>query len=163
MPGSPRLIYFDANVLLSYIDGDADRLPVSDELFRQARASDIDLVTSVLAQIEVAFGASEKQSGQLDSSVEDKINELWKPASPLKMVELHSAIAEQARSLMRAELAAGRSGLKPPDAIHLATAQRMGVDAFYTYDTRLAKHAPSVTFPVSEPVTAQAQLPGTQV
>ena len=163
MPGKPPRIYFDADVLLSYVDEDVDRLPVIDELFRQARAGAIEIVTSVLSQTEVAFGASEKQSGALDSAVETKINELWKPASPVKMVEFFPAIAHEARSIMRRELDAGRSGLKPPDAIHLATAERAQVDEFYTYDKALRKHRASVSFPIKEPVTAQAQLPGTQL
>ncbi|MDQ2761131.1 MAG: type II toxin-antitoxin system VapC family toxin [Actinomycetota bacterium] len=151
----------DANVLLAYIDGDSDRIGVVAELFRQARAGDIELVTSVLTQTEVAYGASEGESGRLDAEVEAKIDELWKPASPLKMVELSPAVAQEARAIIRAEFADGRSGLKPPDAIHLATAKRMAVAAFYTYDKPLQRHRPSVSFPITEPIIQQAQFPGT--
>ncbi len=163
MPGEVPVVYWDANVLLSYIDGDAQRLPLIDELFRRARARDIELVTSVLSQAEVAFASEEKSAGHLDPEIEAKIDELWRPASPIKLVEVHSAIVRDARGLIRAAMAEGRSGLRAADAIHLATAGRMGAEDFHTYDTRLPKYRPGVTFPIREPITAQDQLPGTQV
>jgi predicted nucleic acid-binding protein len=92
-----------------------------------------------------------------------KIDELWKPASPIKLVEVHPAIVRDARGLIRAAVAAGRSGLRAADAIHLATAERMGAAEFHTYDTGLPKHLPDVSFMIREPFVAQNQLPGTQV
>ncbi|MEJ7787527.1 MAG: PIN domain-containing protein [Solirubrobacteraceae bacterium] len=114
-----------------------------------------------MTQVEVAFAASEKEAGELDDEIETAIDELWLPGSPVKVVELHAAVAHQARALMRSELAAGRSGLSASDAIHLATAVTMGADDCHTYDQRLARHAAGVPFPVREPFTPQGQLPGT--
>ena len=160
MPAESR-IYWDANVLLSYIDGDQDRLPPIEELLRRSRAGEVELVTSTLTQVEVAFAPSEKEAGVLDDEIETAIDELWLPGSPIKVVELHAAVAAQARALMRTELAAGRSGLRASDGIHLATAITMSVDDFHTYDQRLSGHAAGVAFPVREPFTPQGQLPGT--
>lgn len=123
MPAEAR-IYWDANVLLSYIDGDQERLPPIEELLRRGRAGEIELVTSTLTQVEVAFAASEREAAELDDEIETAIDELWLPGSPIKVVELHAAVARQARALMRSELAAGRSGLSASDAIHLATRSR---------------------------------------
>lgn len=162
MPAEGRLVYWDADVLLSYIDGDAERLPTIDELLRRARAGNIELVTSVLSQAEVAFASEEKEAGQLDPAIEANIDELWKPASPITLVEVHPAIVRSARDLIRSAVAAGRSGLKPADAIHLATAERMGAVEFHTYDTGLTKHSAGVGFTIREPLVAQSQLPGTQ-
>jgi hypothetical protein len=45
-------------------------------------------------------------------------------SSPVKLVEFHRLIAEDARDLMRIALTKGWS-LKPLDAVHLSSAQRM--------------------------------------
>lgn len=76
MPDESARVYWDANVLLSYVDGDADRLPTIEELLRQARASEIEIVTSALSQVEVAFAGSEKHDRALDPEAEERIDEL---------------------------------------------------------------------------------------
>ena len=83
MPNEPRRTYWDANVPLSYVNEVSDRLPVIEELLRQARAGEIELLTSVLSKVEVAFGDQEKQQGELDSQVEERIDALWAPGSPI--------------------------------------------------------------------------------
>ena len=60
MPDEPRRIYWDANVPLSYINGVAERVPIIDELFRQARAGEIELLTSAISRVEIAFVQSEE-------------------------------------------------------------------------------------------------------
>lgn len=161
MPADRPRIYWNSNVLLSYIDGDEDRLPVIEELHRQSRAGKIELVTSALSQVEVAFAPSEKASGSLDPEIEARIDELWLPSSPIASVEFHPALARDARYLMREVTAAGRSGLKAGDAIHLATARQLEVQDFHSYDAALQKHALDLPFQIRAPVTAQPQLPGT--
>jgi hypothetical protein len=44
----------DACVLLSYVDGDADRMPEIEELLRRGSADELELLTSVLSHVEVA-------------------------------------------------------------------------------------------------------------
>jgi predicted nucleic acid-binding protein len=63
--------YLDANVMLSYIDGDEDRLPEIDELFRRGDAGEVELVTSALSMVEVAFASAEKDAAQLDPQMID--------------------------------------------------------------------------------------------
>lgn len=58
MPDDDSRVYWDANVLLSYINGVADRVPIIEELFRQARAGEIELLTSSVSRVEVAFAGS---------------------------------------------------------------------------------------------------------
>ena len=158
MPDEPRLIYWDSNVPLSYINGIADRLAVIEELFKQARAGDIELVTSSLSRVEVAFAVEEKEAGELDSEVEQRIENLWTPGSPIKTVEFYDLIGEDAKALMRRGISQGWGALKPIDAIHLATAQRMAVSEFHTYCERMHKWSGVLGFPVTEPQTAQTVL-----
>ncbi len=83
MPGESRRVYWDACVLLSHINKIAERVSVIDELLRQSRAEEVELLTSALSQVEVAFAAAEKEHGALDPEVEQQITELWAPGSPI--------------------------------------------------------------------------------
>jgi hypothetical protein len=50
--------------------------------------------------------------------------------------------------------------LKPPDAIHLATAMQHGVEEFQTYDKKLLNLSITLPFAIAEPWTATPRLPG---
>jgi predicted nucleic acid-binding protein len=158
MPDDPRRIYWDANVPLSYINGVADRVPVIDELFRHARAREIELLTSAISRVEIAFAESEKDAAELDAEAEKRIENLWAPPSPIKTVEFYDLIASRARGLIRQGISQGWGQLKPLDAIHLATAQQMAVAEFHTYCERLHKWDKALGFPVTVPQTAQTVL-----
>lgn len=158
MPDEASRIYWDANVLLSYINDYSERVPIIEELFRQARAGDIELLTSAISRVEVAFAAVEKSEGSLDSDTEEKIDTLWAPGSPVKTVEFYDLIGDRARALMRQGIAQGWGSLKPLDAIHLATAQQMAAAEVHTYCERLQAWSGHLGFPVTEPQTAQGIL-----
>ena len=155
MPDDGRRIYWDANVLLSYLNGLPDRLPTIDELVRQARAGEIELLTSAVSRVEVAFAEAEKDQQALDEATEARIDNLWTPPSPIKTVEFYDLIGDGARALMRQGISQGWGSLKPMDAIHLATAQRLNVAELQTYCERLLKWSGNLGFPVVEPQTAQ--------
>lgn len=157
MPDSPR-IYWDSNVPLSYLNAIAERTPIIEELFRQARAKGIELLTSSISRAEVAFIQAEKAEGALDQQVEDAIDALWAPGAPIKTVEFYDLIGEKARTLIRQGISQGWGQLKPMDAIHLATAQQMAVAEFHTYCERLHKWDGKLGFPVTVPQTAQTVL-----
>ena len=158
MPDEAPRVYWDACVLLSKVNGIAERLPTIEELLRQSRADEVVLLTSVLSQVEVAFAAFEKQQGTLDQQTEDEIATLWAPGSPVAAVEFYELIADRARGPMRQAITQGWGSLKPADASHLATAQQLDVDEFHTYDGDLHKWDGHVGFPVREPQTAQGVL-----
>ncbi len=158
MPDEARRVYWDSNVPLSYINGVADRVPVIDELFRQVRAGDIELLTSSISRVEVAFARSEKEAATLDQQTEEDIDALWAPPSPIKTVEFYDLIGGKARALIRRGISQGWGQLKPMDAIHLATAQQMAVTEFHTYCDRLQKWTNALGFPVTEPQTPQTVL-----
>jgi predicted nucleic acid-binding protein len=158
MPDKPRRIYWDACVPMSYINAIPGRVPIIDELLRQARAGEIEIVTSVLSRVEVAFAASEKSAGALDAEVAQKIDGLWDEGSPIVVVEFHALIADRARNLVRQGIDQGWGALKPADAIHLATAQQMSVVELHTYDDRIQRWHNHAGFPVTEPTTPQGVL-----
>ena len=80
---------------------------------------------------------------------------------PIDTVELYDQIAGEARTLIRYAVQQGWS-LKPPDAIHLATATRMQATELFTYDTALPKYAARTGLSIGEPYNPQGQLPGTE-
>lgn len=50
--------------------------------------------------------------------------------------------------------------LKPPDAIHLATAMRIGVEVFFTYEPKLVKYKQLIGIHVCEPYSDALLLEG---
>jgi hypothetical protein len=50
---------------------------ILDELFRKARAGEIQLLTSAISRVEVAFTQSEQQAAALDQQTEEAIDALW--------------------------------------------------------------------------------------
>lgn len=155
---TPPRIYWDANVLLSYLNAIPDRLAVIDELLRKSRAKEIELVTSALSLVEVAFAQAEKDGQQLDPQIERKIDELWAPGSPVKTVEFYDLVAFDARDLIRRGISQGWGSLKPIDAVHVATAQRLEVSELHTYCHRIQAWNGQLGFPITEPTTPQAMM-----
>jgi len=70
MPAELPAAYFDANVVLAYVSGEAHRAVVVRELLRQADDGRRRIYTSTLSIVEVAFGAQEKENGVLDDEIE---------------------------------------------------------------------------------------------
>lgn len=159
MPSPRRHIYWDAPVWLSYINGDADRLPTLDALLANSSSSNgtIEIHTSTVSLVEVAFAKAEQDKKALDLTVEQQIDELWADRAALKLVELHEAITREARQIIRLAMTRGWS-LKPIDAIHLATAKCSQCEEFHTYDAPLLKYSNDVGFPIVEPHTQQPKL-----
>lgn len=60
MPEAPPRYYWDANVFLTYIHLVPERAPDIDALLDAARDRKIEVVTSTLSIVEVAFGAEEE-------------------------------------------------------------------------------------------------------
>ena len=158
MPDDPRRIYWDSNVPLSYLNDVQERVPTIEELFRQVRAGEIELLTSSISRVEVAFAASEKEGGELDPQAEQAIETFWAPGSPIKTVEFYDLIADSAKDLIRQGIEQGWGNLKPMDAIHVATAQRMNVSEMHSYDDRVKKWSGHLGFPITDATTAQGIL-----
>jgi predicted nucleic acid-binding protein len=151
------LIYLDACIYLSYLEDDPQRGPVIEELFSRQRAGEIRIVTSAITQVEVAFDAEERESGNLDEETLERIDELWLPGSPTEIIEFEDLVAAQARDLIRMAVARGW-GLKPPDAIHLATGAQYGCAEIFTYDDKWFRYSPHLGVSISEPHNPQERL-----
>jgi predicted nucleic acid-binding protein len=95
----------------------------------------------------------------LDDSIEEKINKLWQPPSPINLIEVDPFIVWDAKALIREAIKNGW-GLKPADAIHLATAQRIQADYFHTYDIdKLGKFAKVTNLKIEVPKSNRLVYP----
>lgn len=164
MPETPKLIYWDSNAFLSYVNELPDRMPVLDVLLEASSriGGEVKIYTSTLSHVEVAFGASEQEQRVLDPQVEESLRALWADAESVISVEFHSAIGQAAKDLMRNSITRGWS-LKPLDAIHLATAQWLSIsglnlEEFHTYDDALMKYESLVDLRICEPYTPQPRM-----
>ncbi len=164
MPETPKLIYWDSNVFLSYVNELSDRMPVLDVLFETSNrvGGTVNIHTSTLTQVEVAFAASEQTQQVLDPQVEQALNDLWADQEVVVTVEYHIGIGQIAKSLIRDAITRGWS-LKPLDAVHLATAQwlshsGLALEEFHTYDKGLEKFESFVDFTICEPYAEQPRM-----
>ncbi len=98
MPDDLPRLYWDANTFLSYINGIPARLPDLDALLERS-GRDFQIITSVISIVEVAFGKAEQDGGVLDPDIERKIDVLWTPDSPIRLVEFYPHIAHGAKPL----------------------------------------------------------------
>jgi uncharacterized protein len=126
-----RVAYVDASALVKLIV-DEPGSPAMHRWFVETER----LLTSRVGAIETRRAAVRvaHQAGRVNAVLE-----------PVGLIELDEAIAARAAI-------AGPVGLKTLDAIHLSTALEIGpIDAFVTYDDRLAEAARLVGLPVVRP------------
>ena len=162
MPDTPTILYWDSCAFLSYVNEYPDRISTLESLLESSANGTIELYTSTISHVEVAFGATEQQRRRLDPKVEQQISSLWSDPDVVVSAEYHAGIGQIARDLMRHAVTGGWS-LKPLDAIHLATAQWLcsvgiEIDEYNSYDTRLLKYAPLVDFSIRQPHTLQPKM-----
>lgn len=148
-------------MFLSYINGIPKRLPDIDALLDEAREKRIEILTSSISITEVSYSAMEQTGAPLDWTVDEAIDKLWQPPSPVQVVEFYRSIAYRAKGLVRLGMAESRK-LKPMDAIHLATALQTGAEELNTYDRDLLrwdKHVAELS--ITNPIPTMPQLPTT--
>ncbi|MGH7557373.1 MAG: hypothetical protein ACREMD_06290 [Gemmatimonadota bacterium] len=90
MPEVPRY-YWDSAVFLSYINATQDRVADIEGHLEQARQGKLELVTSTVSMVEVAFAATEQAGRILEAEAEKAISALWLPPSPIKKAEFSSS------------------------------------------------------------------------
>jgi predicted nucleic acid-binding protein len=150
--------YWDACVFLSYVNGMADRMETIDDLLSRSRQQQIQIVTSALSVVEVAFAATEKVHKRLDDNIERAIDNLWTDRKAIKLAEVHQLLVSKARQLIRLSVTKDWS-LKAADAIHLATAEQLRVSQIHTYDPAWKKYETEIGITVCEPASVQGILP----
>jgi len=155
----PRFIYWDANVFISYLNNDPNRLPVLEAILEGMGSSKNDrIVTSAISKVEVAWVAHERLKRALSTEEEIRIDALWNNPDVVEMVDFSDEIALIARKLMREGMTRGWK-LTTNDAIHLASAQWVGAIELQTYDMDdLPRYSELLGLTICEPHTIQPRL-----
>ena len=143
---------------MSAINANRDRLPVIAAILDDCEQDNSEVYTSMLSITEVAFAGTEKQSRLLDDKIEEKIDKLWLPPSPVKLIEINEFVLWDAKALMRDSIKQGWS-LKPNDAIHLATAKRLQPLEIHVYDKSWGKYSQWVGCTINEPKIDRLAFP----
>lgn len=133
-PVAATKLYVDSNVFLDLIE-----LPKNDpkSVVIQSILQDgtkkvgrFKIVTSMITMAEVLYAKREKDGKAIDPSVEETIQMLWHPSSPVELIDVHELLVKEAVSLYRSHLKDGFSGTKGIDAIHLITAKQQNCREF---------------------------------
>lgn len=128
MTNSKRRLYWDSCNFISLISEDeVQRADICQRILEDAESGTVEIITSALTIAEVI---KPKGSPTFTDEKEQKISEFFLHEYIL-IYDVTREIAESARKLSR------QYGLKPRDAIHLATALKTeGVEVFQTWNTR---------------------------
>lgn len=155
----PIRAYLDANVLIAYVANEEGRAGMVESVLDDARDERIELFTSVLSITEVAFIATEQAEVDPVGS-EEAIDQLWVPASPIKVVDISTRIAREARAIIRQSKSLGTKAVKPADAIHLASASIHDCDRVFTYENEATRRrwAELIGLTVAEPFLDEPRL-----
>ena len=152
----PKVLYWDACVFLSLIEADESRIGVIESVLDELDKGKVQIYTSVISIAEVAFAKQEKDGRKLSKVIEQKIDALWETGSPFQLVDVYRSVVDDARTLVRQALQQSLP-LKPPDAIHFATAKRLKVAHFQTYDgfkNKGAELSKLLTVPIGPPTVS---------
>ena len=103
-------------MILAYIGNEADQAEVVQTLLEEARRGEISVATSVLSIAEVSFGAHERDHG-LTEEGEAAIEELWSPASPIRLIDVTPALLRGTRTLIRKARSSGHA-IQGADGMH---------------------------------------------
>jgi predicted nucleic acid-binding protein len=155
----PRFIYWDANVFISYLNNDPNRLPMLEAILEVMESSKNDrIVTSAISKVEVAWVAHERLKRALSTEEEIRMDALWNNPEVVEIVDFNDEIALAARKLMREGMTRGWK-LTTNDAIHLASAQWVGAIELHTYDKDdLPRYSELLGLNICEPHTVQPKL-----
>jgi predicted nucleic acid-binding protein len=137
MATSPKRIAWDSCSWIAHIqqerifaaDGKTiaeDRAALCRPVLEAAERSLLEIVVSALSLVEVL--SRDRPAGIADQKVRDYFDNEY-----ILIVNVDKQVGDRARQLMLA----GHAGLKPPDAIHVATACIANAEELHTFDDRL--------------------------
>lgn len=126
-----KRLYWDSCVFIDRIARTAGRIDALEQITDAATGGDIIIVASTLCIAECY-----KIKESLDSwSVQKKLINDFFDNPWIELVQVDSVVAEKAQEISR------DFGIKPPDAIHIATAILRKAEEFQTYDGKKG-HSP---------------------
>jgi predicted nucleic acid-binding protein len=126
----PSRVYWDSCCFIGLLQQEDDKVVGLTDLAQKAAAGDLVIVTSALAIAEVC---KLPEAGLQPEDQAQKILAFFE--NPYIVVRsLDRMIATRANMIAR------QQGVKPPDAVHLATGILTGCEVLYTYDSKKMKN-----------------------
>ena len=117
-----RRIYWDACVFIHALEQTVEYRPTLEAIVDEARAGRLVIVTSALTLAETGVRVAQ------DGAPTDELLDVLFRSNYISVRALDAPLASQARRIARAH------GLKPMDAIHVATAIDCAVEVMHTMD-----------------------------
>ncbi len=127
----PRRRLWNSSVIIGYLAGEEAVYEHCRSIIEQAERGEVEIVVSTLAAAEVAY-----LEGYSQENSENMIREFFGRAYviPVAVDVMLAAIARSLVSKYKDDLR-----IKPPDAIHLATAIQLGLTILETTDADLLR------------------------
>lgn len=122
-----QIVYWDSVAFLGLLNGESDKVPVCEDVWKVAERGLITIVTSTLTVAEVIYA---KGVPRLDPAKRPLVNNFFR-AGHIVQKPLTRIIAELARDVV------WDSNVKPKDAIHIATSAYFKINEFHTFDEGL--------------------------
>lgn len=119
--------YWDSNAFLGWLNGEKGKVEKCDGVLQAAEERKVEIVTSAWTLTEVVKKKGEKP---VPKTTEQKIKGFFEQPYII-LREVDRRVAETARDLIWAH------NLSAPDAVHLATALRLGLSVMDTFDDKL--------------------------
>jgi predicted nucleic acid-binding protein len=147
--------YWDSGVFCAYFNDESDRADVVEKLLNDGVDGRLTIITSSFACVEVL---KMKDHTHLSKKDENTISDFFEYPF-IKMVDATRAVCESARHLIWKH-----HGLKPKDAVHMASAmayvEREYLDVLFSYDTDFLSLDGALTqkFHIKEPYIEQLPL-----
>jgi len=137
---NPTCVYWDSCVYLDFLRGGHPNQAHLRAVLKDWEAGKVTLVTSTLTIAEVLYVPGIQPTVRLDESRREDLIDLFRPTGDrdLTLVELTRPIAEAARDLCWSH------GVRPKDAVHVASALAANCGVLHTHDEGLQKRSGQV-------------------
>ena len=146
-------IYWDTDCFLGHFQAEVGKAEKCDGVLERAERGDVLIVTSALTIAEVLWM---RGGPRLPKDKADIVQKFFR-RSYIRVVNVSRKVA------MAAQVHVWEDGIKPKDAIHVATAVAFGANALETFDSGLIGKSGKVGVPlllIREPqAAAQARMP----
>jgi predicted nucleic acid-binding protein len=134
MPSNNSIVYWDTCVFIHRLQGTAEYINILRQLTRAAENGAFEIVTSIFTSVEICYiDKAQLTKTHLTLDQENKIV-AFLDNPYIKLRQIDRTVAAKSRSIVR-----NIPGIKPADALHLATAIVYGVSELQTYDPHLLK------------------------
>lgn len=121
-------VYWDSDAFLGLLNGEPDKIPACEDVWKAAERGLIAIVTSTLTVAEVIYAKG--VHNKLDPAKRPLVNSFFR-SGHIILKPLTRKIAELARDVV------WDSKVRPKDAVHIATSAYFNISEFHTFDDGL--------------------------